>query len=434
MLEKLETYKSDMGKCFRCSLCKMVPLPVVKSSAFVDNCPISRYYHFHTYSGSGQQFMALAVTEGRSKPDKQAANVAFSCRSCGYCEVACKFIMDVDRHKINVAFREYLVKEGLSPAEHIKAVEYLNTKGSIHEDPKRTPGAWASGLNLKILPDQKARVLLWAGCVQRDDDKAAETANKLARLLLEAGVDVGILGDQEPCCGLPAYWRGYGDDFAQIVSKNTDLLNRLGVNTVITVSGSCLGSFRNIYGQYGSTPGPQVLHATEYLLQLVKRRKLRLKHPVKATVTYHDPCYLGRQSQPDVQWQGEEKKAFGQLIFCDPPKEINYGTKGVYDAPRELIKAIPGIIFNEMHRIREYAFCCGAGGGITDDTEDMARQTALHRIDEAIDVGAQSLVTSCSHCQNHFTQSLKDSDMDNKITITDVIDLVARSVGIDSSS
>jgi len=434
MLEKLETYKVDMGKCFRCSLCKMVPLPVVKSSAFVDNCPISRYYHFHTYSGSGQQFMALAATEGRSDPDEQTAKVAFSCRSCGYCEVACKFIMDVDRHKINVAFREYLVRSGLSPTDHMKAVKNLNSKGSIIENPKRLPGSWAQGLGLKVLPLQKASVLIWAGCVQRDDDKAAQTANTLARLLLEAGVDVGILGDKEPCCGLPAYWRGYGDDFTEIVFKNTDLLNRLGVKTIITVSGSCLGSFRNIYPQYGSSPEPQVLHATEYLLQLVKRKKLKLKHPINATVTYHDPCYLGRQSQPDAKWKGEEKKAFGQLVYWDPPKEINYGTKGVYDAPRELIKAIPGITFHEMYRIREYAFCCGAGGGITNDTADMARQTALHRIDEAIDVGARSLVTACSHCQNHFTQSLKNSEMDHKITITDVIDLVAQSIGIEPSS
>jgi Fe-S oxidoreductase len=385
----------------------MVPLPVVKSSSFVDNCPISRYHHFHTYSGSGQQFMALAVAEGRSKPDAAAANVAFSCRSCGYCEVACKFIMDVDRHKINVAFREYLVRSGLSPTDHINAVENLKTSGSINENPKRPPGAWANGLDLKILPEQKAPVPLWAGCIQRDDDRAAETANKLARLLLKAGVDVGILSDREPCCGLPAYWRGYGDDFTEMVSKNTDLLNKLGVKTIVTASGSCLGSFRNIYRQYVNAPEPQVLHATEYLLQLVKRRKLRLKHPVKATVTYHDPCYLGRQSQPDAEWQGEEKKAFGQLVYWDP---------------------------NEMHRIREYAFCCGAGGGITDDTMDMARQTALHRMDEAIDVGAQSLVTACSHCQNHFTQSLKDSDVDHKITITDVIDIVAQSVGIEPLS
>ncbi len=430
-LNRLNSLKIDMQKCFRCHLCKMVPLPMVQHTTFTENCPINRYYQFHGYSGSGQQFMALSLVDGRTEPSKDLADRVFSCRACGYCDVACKFVMDAERHLVNMALREHLVETGFAPKAHEEAMENLNKYGHADGKPKNQPGAWAEGLGLKVLPEEKAEVLLFAGCVQRNNPQSAGVSRKLAQLLLKAGVDVGILGDAEPCCGLPAYWRGYRETFTRMASERAALFDGLGVKNIITACGACLGMFRSKYDHYAIRPKTKALHATEFLLELIKKRRLKLPKAIETKVTYHDPCYLGRQSEVIEKWEGVEKTVFGQMIYTDPPKKITFGTQGVYDAPREILKKIPGLQFNEMYRIREYALCCGAGGGVPKEYADMARQTALHRLEEARDVGAETLVTACSHCEGHFNEAQKGSEQES-IRVVDIIDLVCEAAGIEA--
>ena len=212
-LNDLTRLRGDMEKCFRCSLCKMVPLPVALNPSYTDACPASHHYHFHGYSGSGKQIMALSLIDGRIEADEALAKIVFACTTCGYCDVACKFMMEAERQTVNMTLRAHLVEKGLSPAAHRAAMQKMKKPG--------TAPAWADGLRLKILPEQKADVLLFAGCL----DNNGPTARKLAQLLIHAGVDVGILGQKEPCCGLPAYWMGYHRDFAAMASENATLLD-----------------------------------------------------------------------------------------------------------------------------------------------------------------------------------------------------------------
>jgi len=429
----LKNLKTDMGKCFRCSLCKMVPLPVVRHPEFTDACPASRLYHFHGYSGSGKQIMALSLLDGRIEPDPALAGIAFACTACGYCDVACKFIMDAERHQVNMALREHLVDRGLSPAAHQKIMENLSAYGYSGEKPERSPGAWAEGLALPVLLKQKAQTLLFAGCVQRDDDPSARVVRKLARLLLHANVDLGILGDAEPCCGLPAYWTGHRKVFTNMASTAAELLDGLGVRTVVAASGSCLGAFRSKYPEYAKAPEVEVLHATELLDRLIEDGRLKLTRPVRAKVTYHDPCYLGRQSEPYVKWEGEEKTTLGVMTYKDPPKPISRGVNGVFDPPRQILQKIPGIEFREMYRIREYSFCCGAGGGVPQAYPELGRSAALHRLEEACEVGAQQLVTACALCETHCRSVQEDAEPErgNKIPVLDIIDLVFEAAGLE---
>jgi Fe-S oxidoreductase len=422
---RLINLRADMEKCFRCSLCKMVPLPVALSPEFTDACPPSRRYHFHGYSGSGKQIMALALLDGRIQADQDLADIVYACHACGYCDVACKFIMDAERHQVNMALRELLAAEGLAPAPLKKAMENLQRHGHASDQPKRSPGAWAEGLGLKVLPANSAEVLLLAGCTQRDDDPSAATARKLARLLRHAGVDVGILGDEEPCCGLPAYWAGYRDLYASKAQANAALLEGSGARQVVVASGSCLGSLRSKYGEYARQPGIEILHATEVLAQLIAAGKLRLSKPVKQKVTYHDPCYLGRQSEPFSAWKGVEKTTLGVMTYRDPPKKINYGVNGVYDPPRAILQAIPGLEFKEMHRVREYSYCCGGGGGVPLSDPELARAAASHRIEEARGVGADLMVTACARCEVQFR------NVPSGLPVADVIDLVFQAAGLE---
>jgi Fe-S oxidoreductase len=303
--------------------------------------------------------------------------------------------------------------------------EYGNPEG-------RTEGhgpSWAKDLGLKILPDQKAPILLFTGCL-RCEPGATEVARKCASLLKHAGVDFGIMRESETSCGLPAYWTGHRDVFANIANRLVGQLDEMGVETIVTVSGSCLGAFRSKYPEYARAPKAQVLHITEFLAQLIKDRRLLLPKPIARKVTYHDPCYLGRQSEPPLTWKGEQKVTRGCMTYTDPPKEINRGVNGVYEPPRHILRAIKGLEFIEMQRIREYSYCCGGGGGVPLAYPELARSAALDRLEEAVDVGADYLVTACHHCRANLSGSQK-SLKEPLLPVVDIIDLVYEAADID---
>ena len=254
-------------------------------------------------------------------------------------------------------------------------------------------------------------------------------ARKLARLLQQAGVDFGILRDGETSCGLPAYWTGHRDVFTKMANRVVTLLDDTKAQTVVTVSGSCLGAMRSKYPEYARAPRAQVLHATEFLAGLIKDGRLRLPRPVRRKVTYHDPCYLGRQSEPPLTWKGECKVTHGCMTYTDPPKEINRGVNGVYEPPRQILRAIKGLDFVEMYRIREYSYCCGGGGGAPLAYPDLARSAALDRLGEAVDVGAESLVTACHHCRANLSQSQQSLEKP-LLPVVDIIDLVCEAADV----
>ncbi len=422
-LARLKELENEMHKCFRCNLCKMIPLPVVRNPDFFDSCPATMEYGFHSYSGSGKQIMALSLVQGRITADEKLLEISNACTTCGSCDVSCKFVMDAERQQVNMALREHIVEQGIELEAHKSVINNLTKHGHPDGKPKHPPGEFAKDLNLKHLPDEKADVLLFAGCLQCNDPYSSDVVKKFAKLLIHAGVDVGILGDSEPTCGLPAFQTGYRDVFSSIAENTTNTLDKLGVSTIVTVSGSCLGSFRSKYPEYAQAPSATVLHATEYLWKLINDNKLKLPKPVNKKVTYHDPCYLGRQSEPPVEWKGETKLTRGVMVYDDPPKPVNRGCNGVFDAPRNILKAIKGLNFEEMYRIREYSLCCGGGGGVPKAYPELAQSTAIHRMEEARDVGAEHLVTACHQCRINLMNADK-SQAPNHMPILDIIDLV----------
>jgi heterodisulfide reductase subunit D len=427
-LSRLKELEAEMQKCFRCSLCKMVPLPTVLNPKYSDGCPSSRQFHFHGYSGSGKNIMALSLVNGRIKVDQTLADITFACTACGLCDVSCKFIMEAERHAVNMALREHIVDEGLSPPAHQTMIKNLEECGRPQGKIEGTDSSWAKDLRVKILPQEKATVLLFTGCLTDSDPSASDVAQKFARLLKHAGVDFGIM-QNEICCGLPAYWTGHRDTFVKIANNLVNLLDDMKIQTIVTLSGSCLGALRSKYPEYARAPQSQVLHATEFLAQLIKNGRLKLPKPVRRKVTYHDPCYLGRQSEPPLTWHGEYKVTHGCMTYTEPPKEINRGVNGVYDPPRQILHAIKGLDFVEMYRIREYSYCCGGGGGVPLAYPDLARSAALDRLGEAIDVGAEYLVTACHHCRANLSRS-QQSLGKSLLPVIDIIDLVYEAADI----
>jgi Fe-S oxidoreductase len=428
-LLRLKELAPEMQKCFRCSLCKMVPLPTVLNPKYSDGCPSSRQFHFHGYSGSGKNIMALSLVDGRIKVDQTLANITFACTACGLCDVSCKFIMEAERHSVNMALREHIVEEGFSPPAHQAMIKNLEEYGNPVGKPAVPASSWAKDLGLKILPEQAAPVLMFTGCLHCSDPGTAEMARKTALLLKHAGVDFGIMRESDMSCGLLAYWTGHREVFTKVANCVVNLLDDTKAQTVVTVSGSCLGALRSKYPEYARAPRARVLHITEFLAQLIKDRRLRLPEPIARKVTYHDPCYLGRQSEPPLAWEGEYKVTHGCMTYTDPPKEINRGVNGVYDPPRQILRAIKGLDFVEMYRIREYSYCCGGGGGVPLAYPELALSAAINRVEEAKDVGAESLVTACHHCRANLSKS--QQSLEKPLPVIDIIDLVCEAAGID---
>jgi Fe-S oxidoreductase len=245
-------------------------------------------------------------------------------------------------------------------------------------------------------------------------------------------VDFGVLGDHEPVSGLFAYWTGHRELFARLAENTLGKLDHAGVETVVVTSGATLGLLRSKYPEYAGQPRVEVLHVTEYIERLLRGGRLALSRPVNRTVTYHDPCYLGRQSEPPVAWQGEKKVDRGCMAYTRPPRPVNTGADGVYEAPRRILRAIDGLDFKEMWRIREYAFCCGGGGGVPYAYPELAGSAAAHRLDEAADTGADLLVTACDHCVENFNR-FGENGKGKRIPVMNMVDLVYEAMNPESA-
>jgi Fe-S oxidoreductase len=409
-LERLEALRHEMKKCARCSLCKLVPMPTIQQTQFTSACPPVDEYHFHAYSGGGMNVMALALLDGRIPVDRDLANIVSACTTCGLCDVSCKFIMAAERQDVIIALKEYIAETGFA------------TMPKTEDKP--TLPHWADGLKLKTLPASKSDVLLFVGARANHNPQHAVTARKLAELLQRAHIDFGILVD-EPESGIEAYWTGQRQGFTEQAQKVVNRLDQAGAKTIVTLCGEDLGMLRSKYPRYSRAPRAKVLHASEFLLPLIQNGRLRLTKPVKQRVTYHDPCYLGRQSEPPQEWQGEECQTHGVMHYFTPPKPINYGVNGVFAAPRQVLRAIPGLHFVEMPRIREYAYCCGGGGGVPDAHPNVAHSAAIQRVDEARAIGAETLVTACQHCRHNLTRWQDGTST----PVVDLVDLVYAAAG-----
>ncbi len=244
-------------------------------------------------------------------------------------------------------------------------------------------------------------------------------------ILRRASVDFGIFGKNEKCCGGRAYDMGYRESFNNMTKANLNAWQKAGVKTVITPCAECYYTFSR---KYTAKAGSQikVVHMVQFIAQLVREGKLKFTKPVKMTVTYHDPCHLGRQGEPYVAWDGKEKKIFGQAVCYDPPRPRYNGAFGVYDDPREILKAIPGIELREMERIKEASWCCGAGGGAREAYPEFSRATANVRLDEAQSTGADAIVTACGWCERNFMDSIEADGA--RLKVYDIVEPAAKAL------
>jgi Fe-S oxidoreductase len=310
------------------------------------------------------------------------------CTTCNMCVSRCpRGVSPID---IMVALRHILVEEGRVPITMRDALEAVFTQGNPWGRARSKRSEWATDLGIRdFTKGDKADMLLFVGCAPSYDPRVQEVSKALVKIFSKAGICIGILGNEETCCGNEVRRMGEQGLFEMLVEDNLKVFHKYGISQIVTISPHCYNVLKNEY----QDSKIEVKHYTQYIAELVDTGKLAFSNKLEKVVTYHDPCYLGRHN-------------------------------GVYDEPRRILKSIPGVELVEMHDHRENSLCCGGGGGrMWIETKKEERFSDL-RINQALEVEAKVLVTACPFCTLNFEDSLLTMDKGDELEIKDISEIV----------
>lgn len=421
-------YKDDMQRCSRCSACKFIPFVKIKSQRFCAGCPSIEWGKFHAYSASGRYNVACSLLDGEISYSDRLLDIVYQCPVCGSCDVSCKMSTQLEPLDMALELRAKLVEDGQLLPQHNPLITTLRTEDTLFPGKtKAQRGKWAEGLKVKNLATEKGEVLFHAGCRFSFDEELWGVTRAALNLLMRAGVDVGIMGKDESCCGGRAYEMGYQGEFVKFAENNIEAWEKAGVKTVVTCCSDGYYTFNYLYpAKSGKKVDVEILHISQFMDRLIKEGRIKPVNSVPMKVTYHDPCHLGRLGEPYVPWQGKRTKIRNQINVFTPPKPKRRGANGIYDEPRNVLMSIPDLHLVEMERIREYAWCCGSGGGVKESYPDFALWTAQERIEEAKATGAEAIVTACPWCERNFRDAIAKTG--DKLQVYDIVELLQKSV------
>ena len=266
----------------------------------------------------------------------------------------------------------------------------LVAEGNPLNEERSQRANWAEGLSVKTFTEGM-ELLYFPGCYLSYDPRLKKVARATANILNRAGIDFGILGSKENCCGESIRKTGDEELFKRLARENIKTFIDNGVRKILVSSPHCYHTFKSEYPEF--MVNFEVIHISQYLLELINAGKLEFNKEYAKKVTYHDPCYLGRHH-------------------------------GIYDEPREVLKKIPGLDLHEMADSRRDSLCCGGGGGrIWMETPKDERFSDL-RLEQAIGVGAEVLVTSCPYCITNFEDSRLNREDSEVIEIKDITEII----------
>ena len=313
------------------------------------------------------------------------------CTTCGRCPQRCP--RDVKQIDDMVAIRRMATGYGVFPAAvmPVRAVTAgLTAQGNPLNEERKARGDWAQGLDVKPFAEGM-EVLYFPCCYLCYDPRLKKVAQATAKVLNKAGVDFGILGSKENCCGESIRKTGNEELFKRLAKENIKTFVENGVKKILVSSPHCYHTFKNEYSEF--KVNFDVVHISQYLPELIKKGRLQVTKDYGKKVTYHDPCYLGRHN-------------------------------GLYDEPREALKRIPGLDLVEMAETREDSLCCGMGGGrIWFETPKSERFSNI-RMEEAIGLGAEELVTACPYCITNFEDTAAVLNCTDVIEVKDITEIL----------
>jgi Fe-S oxidoreductase len=388
----LDELKEWLYGCTHCGTCKDV------LNIFTPACPAGERYQLESYFASGKMLIARGIVNGvLDLDDDDIRDRLYACTGCLSCEQQCGVYHHQHIFEIIRALRTEAVTQGALHSAYMVMIESLKKDDNVFGKPKAERGNWARDLGIPEAGKKKVDTAYHAGCLLSFDPELWEVPRSAIALLKAAGVDTGIMGAEESCCGGRAYETGYKGEFTKYADHFLETFNSLGVSRVVTSCSDGYSTFKNLYPKVGIEMRFKALHMVEYLDELMRNGKLKFTKAIPLKVTYHDPCHLGR----------------------------HLGEKGVYDAPRCVLAGL-GVELVEMERNRENAWCCGAGAGVSQADPDLALWTANERLKEARATGAAALVTACPWCERNFKDAARKYGED--IQIYDIAELARRAL------
>jgi Fe-S oxidoreductase len=326
-----------------------------------------------------------------------AEDTLWACTTCGACQEVCPVFIE---HPLKILqMRQNLVLEQeKTPSElqrTYRNIERQSNPWGISNDQRMD---WAKDLDVPLVADHPdPEYILWVGCAGAFDSRIIKQTRAMVKVLNTAGVDYAVLGHSEACTGDPARRTGNEMLFQQLAEQNVETLKTANAKKVVTSCPHCLHTLRHDYPQFGGDF--EVVHHTQLIDQLYRTGKLKSdpKNSPVGSVTYHDSCYLGR-------WNRE------------------------FDAPRDVIAAVgvPNVV--EMKRNKQHGFCCGAGGGRMFMEEHEGQRVNENRTNEVIEAGVDAVAVACPFCNIMLTDGMKNKNVEDKIEVIDIAELVARSI------
>ena len=355
--------------CFQCGLCDSV-------------CPWNRVRPFSIRKIIRQATFGLTEIDGED---------IWRCTTCGRCPDTCP--RGVKQIEVGVSLRRVASEYDIFPASVRSARtarSSLMSEGNPLQEDRKKRGDWAAGLPVKPWAEGM-EILYFVGCYLSYDPRMKKVAAATADILNKAGVDFGILGEKENCCGESIRKTGSEDLFKRLARENIKTFIDHGVKRILVSSPHCYHTFKNEYPEFMANF--EVVHMSQYILELIHCGRLEFTGSHAKKVTYHDPCYLGRHN-------------------------------GVYDEPREILKQVPGLKLIEMPDSRDNALCCGGGGGRIWMETPMEERFSDLRLKQAREVGARELATSCPYCITNFEESRLNLEYDDLLEIKDIVEIV----------
>jgi Fe-S oxidoreductase len=368
IVEEVKAGGGDAFKyCYQCGLCDTV-------------CPWNRVTVF------SMRRLIREASFGLSETDE-----IWRCTSCGKCLQRCP--REVQLVDVMVSLRRMATEYGLFPpsVRPVRGVTVgLSEQGNPLGEARENRADWAEGLSVKPYKEGM-EILYFPGCYLCYDPRLQKVAAATVNLLHKAGVDFGILGVQENCCGESIRKTGNEPIFKRLARENIKTFVENGVKKILVSSPHCYHTFKNEYPEF--MVNFEVVHTSEYMFQLVDEGRLKIAKEYGKRVTYHDPCYLGRHN-------------------------------GIFDEPREVLNKVPGLELQEMAESREDSLCCGMGGGrIWLETPKEERFSIL-RLKQATDLGAEVLATACPYCISQFEDSRLTLTNREVIQIKDITEIL----------
>jgi Fe-S oxidoreductase len=357
------------NRCYQCGLCDAV-------------CPWNRLINF------SMRRIVRQATFGMTDIESEEI---WRCTTCGSCPQQCP--RDVRQIESGISLRRLATEYGIFP-KAVKALRSVSANlvgtGNPMGEDRQSRADWAKDLSVKPFAEGM-EILYFPGCYLSYDPRLKKVAQATVSILNRAGIDYGILGTKENCCGESIRKTGNEELFKRLARENIKTFIANGVKKILVSSPHCYHTFKNEYAEF--MVNFEVVHISEFILEMIDAGRLELTKEYNRQVTYHDPCYLGRHNS-------------------------------IYDEPRQVLNSIPGLKLVEMPESRKKSLCCGGGGGrIWMETVKGERFSDL-RIEQAVGAGAEVLVTACPYCITHFEDSrliLEDSESLEVKDITEVI-------------